>query len=173
MLIKIGRTASVLAIVWNLPLAAQTRDDKGAPACALLTEAEIKAVTSQDPQRSPRPAYTEAFKVKTFICNHKTANWSIKVAVDRFPTPDGPKTFFQQLKDVKQNPGNGAQTVSGLDGEAWWGPTSEEDGTLYVARGTDVIRVQSYGDAPGAASLAKVRALMDKVLVNYGSFPKA
>ena len=61
----------------------------------------------------------------------------------------------------------GPRPISGLGDEAWWGPVNETDGMLHVRIGTDVVWIQTYGKAPGAGSLEKTRALMEKALERF------
>jgi hypothetical protein len=75
---------------------------------------------------------------------------------------------------VKGTTKSDAKPIAGLGDEAWWGPVDATNGMLHVVKGTDVVWVQSYGtNAPGAGSLEKTRALMQKVLAHYPSFPKS
>jgi hypothetical protein len=63
--------------------------------------------------------------------------------------------------------GQSFQRISGIGDEAYWGQVSPTNGMLHLVVGTDFLTVQTWGDAPGAGTLAKTKELAATVLARY------
>lgn len=113
--------------------------------------------------------------IRSVSCRWRGDAWRVEVHVERGRDAAGVKQYLESLKGVVQGTTqSNLKPVAGLGAEAWWGPISPTNGILHVVKGTDVVWVQSYGtDAPGAGSLEKTRALMQRVLASYPKLPKS
>jgi hypothetical protein len=161
--------AAVLLVV-ALPHPARLNGQNG---CLLLSAAEVKAITNEQPTRS-RSSVGDRLAYKDFQCSHRSENWRVEVHLERGRDAAGVKAYMKNVTAVvSQTTGNSAKAIPGLGDQAWWGPIDPTNGILHVVKGNDVLWIQTWGKAPGAGSLEKTRALMERVLSNYKTFPSS
>jgi hypothetical protein len=160
--------------VLSLPARAQDANSKPSlDGCVLLAGSDAESIIGEKLKRNPRAKYLQMLDVESFGCNYKSDKWTVEVRLERGRTAEGVQGYLKTLKGVvKQTTQSDARQVRGLGDDAWWGPISPTNGILTVARKTDVLWIQTYGDGTGAGSLEKTKALMEKVLANYERLPK-
>ena len=116
----------------------------------------------------PRPDGRQMMQVENFGCKYRGNDWTVDVNLERGRDKEGVEAYWKTLAGVvKQTTSSDAKVVPGLGDKAYWGPISSTNGILHVVVGTDVLFVQTFGKTPGAGSLEKTRAIMEKVLANY------
>ncbi len=163
-----------LAGLLSMPLPAQTAAADEYDGCALVSAADVEAVIGEKLQRQPRPKRLTMLSVESYGCNYKSELWTVEVRLETGRDAEGIKEYLKTLKGVvKQTTASDARSVPGLGDEAWWGPVNPTNGMLHVARGTDLIWVQTYGKGAGAGSLEKTRAITEKVLAGYNRLKKS
>ena len=140
--------------------------------CTLLKPEDVQAVIGEALARRPRQKNLKMLGVESVGCNYKSAGWTIEVRVERGRDADEANGYMKTLQGVSKQPGNEARQVSGLGGDAWWGPINTTNGILTVLRKGDVLWVQTYGKGAGAGSLERTKALMEKLLAAYQRVPK-
>jgi hypothetical protein len=142
---------------------------KPVDACAVLTEQAIEAVTGDDVNsgRGRTTPWLDAYV--NYECDYRgKAGWRVGINIERGRTAQGVQEYFKTLKGVvTQTTATAPKPVSGLGDEAYWGPIDATSGMLHVRVGTDVVWIHTYGRAPGAGSLEKTRALMEKALEQF------
>ena len=77
------------------------------------------------------------------------------------------RDYLKLFKGAASN--SGPRAVPGLGDQTLWTPVNATNGMLQVARGSDLIAVQTYGKAPGAGTLEKSRPVMERVLAKLGT----
>jgi hypothetical protein len=160
-----------LTVILAAPLAAQspTMDD----GCSLLTVQQVEAFMGEKLDRSPRASSHQLFAVKGIGCRYRGDKWRVEITLERGRSKDDVTGFFKALKGVvQQTTQNAAKPVPGVGDQAWWGPISATNGILTAAVGTDVLSAQTYGDAPGAGSLAKTQEVMMMLIASHAKLPK-
>lgn len=133
--------------------------------CSFISAPDVEAVTGEKLQRRPR-VVRRSLGVETHGCNYRSENFAVEVRLETGRSADDVKMYLQALGVTGK--GISKQTrVNGIGDQAWWGPVNPTNGILTVVRGNDILWVQTYGKGPGAGSLEKTRAIMEKVLAQY------
>lgn len=146
----------------------RSQSASGIEGCTLITAEDVEAVIGEKLSRKPRDKRSSLLGVESYGCNYKSAGWTIEVRLETGRTKEEVAGYLKNLKGVVKGTTNSdARAVRGLGEEAWWGPINPTNGMLTVAKGADVLWVQTYGKGAGAGSLEKTQALMEKVLGNY------
>jgi len=142
---------------------------KPVDACAVLTEQAVEAVTGDDVNsgRARTKPWLDAYV--NYQCDYRgTGGWRVQLNIERGRTAQGVQEYLKTLKGVAtQTTATAPKPVSGLGDEAYWAPIDPASGMLHVRVGTDMVWIHTYGKAPGAGSLEKTRALMEKALEQF------
>lgn len=144
-------------------------------ACALLTREEMAALSGDTPTK-PRGRVRQwpYGGLVTSSCMYHTRydKLGADITVERGRSPEDVKAYLENLKKVAAGTsGTPLQPVEGFGDEAHWGQISPGSGMLHVIKGTDVLAIRSYGEGPGAGTLAKTRELMAIVYPRFAALP--
>ena len=165
--------AILLSGLGSAPLPDQGAAADGFDGCAFISAADAEATMGGKLSRRPRVVRRTLGTVESYGCNYRGEDFTIEVRVEAGRSRDDLQMYLKALgATVKQTTASALTPVSGIGDGAWWGPVNPTSGIFHVVSGTDVIWVQTYGKSPGAGSLEKTRAVMDKVFAHYKSVRK-
>ena len=150
------------------PLTAQGTAADSLDGCVFIRAADVEAVMGAKLERNPRAVYRAFGTVSTNGCTYRSQGYTVEVRLESGRSPDGLQMYLKALgATVKQTTSSALKPASGIGDQAWWGPVDATNGLFHVVSGTDVLYVQTYGKGPGAGSLEKTRAIMEKVFAQY------
>ena len=150
------------------PLTAQGTPADTFDGCAFISAADVEAIMGAKLERKPREVSRAFGTVSTNGCTYRSQTFTVEVRLESGRDRDGLEMYLKALgATVKSTTSSNLKPMSGIGDRAWWGPVSETNGMFHVVSGTDVLWVQTYGKAPGAGSLEKTRAVMEKVFAQY------
>ena len=150
------------------PLTAQDTAADTIDGCAFISAADVEAVMGAKLERKPRAVNRTFGTVSNIGCTYRSQSFTVEVRLESGRSPDELQMYLKALgATVKQTTSSTLKPVSGIGDGAWWGPVDATNGMFHVVSGTDVLWVQTYGKGPGAGSLEKTRAVMEKVFAQY------
>ena len=150
------------------PLTAQGTPADTFDGCAFISASDVEAVMGAKLERKPRTVSRAFGTVSNNGCTYRSQTFTVEVRLESGRSPDGLEMYLKALgATVKQTTSGTLKPVSGIGDRAWWGPVDSTNGMFHVVSGTDVLWVQTYGKGPGAGSLEKTRAIMEKVFAQY------
>lgn len=150
------------------PLTAQGTTAGADDGCAFISAPDVEATMGGTLSRGPRAVRRTLGTVESYGCNYRSETFTVEVRLEAGRSRDDLEMYLKALgATVKQTTATALTPVSGIGDGAWWGPVNATSGIFHVVSGTDVLWVQTYGKSPGAGSLEKTRAIMDKVFAHY------